>query len=209
MLGTEVIRILSIVFLIGLIAAFVMLWFFGAHARKKGGLGSVKASNQSNFVLLYYGWHLLLFLPLVLYLVGVVMPNWVYGTILNLSFQGAEYLQVLSLPLLLVAVVLCGWSAQVLGQFMTTHIQVVQKHELVTRGPYSRIRHPSYTSELIMVIASTLLYLNLIWLMVFLASFAIAYKRAVLEEELLASEDGFGQDYRDYMKKTGRFLPRL
>jgi protein-S-isoprenylcysteine O-methyltransferase Ste14 len=60
-----------------------------------------------------------------------------------------------------------------------------------------------------MVIASTLLYLNLIWLMVFLASFAIAYKRTVLEEELLASEDGFGQDYRNYMKKTGRFLPRF
>jgi len=41
------------------------------------------------------------------------------------------------------------------------------------------------------------------------ASSAIAYKRTVLEEELLASEDWFRQDYRNYMKKTGRFLPRL
>jgi protein-S-isoprenylcysteine O-methyltransferase Ste14 len=35
------------------------------------------------------------------------------------------------------------------------------------------------------------------------------YRRTVLEEELLASEEGFGQAYRDYMQKTGRFLPKL
>jgi len=44
-LGVEVIRVLSIVFFVGLIAAFVMLGFFGARARKKGDLGPVKASN--------------------------------------------------------------------------------------------------------------------------------------------------------------------
>jgi protein-S-isoprenylcysteine O-methyltransferase Ste14 len=60
-----------------------------------------------------------------------------------------------------------------------------------------------------MALASTLLYLNAIMFIASLAIFAIAYKRTVLEEELLASEDGFGQHYRDYMKKTGRFLPRL
>jgi protein-S-isoprenylcysteine O-methyltransferase Ste14 len=92
---------------------------------------------------------------------------------------------------------------------MDTHIQVLQKHELVTRGPYSRIRHPGYTSAIFAALAYVLLYLNVITLIVFLAVLATAYKRAVLEEELLASEDGFGQEYRDYMKRTGRFLPRL
>jgi protein-S-isoprenylcysteine O-methyltransferase Ste14 len=137
------------------------------------------------------------------------MPSLVYGTILNLSFQGAEYLQVLSLPLFLIAITLLGWSARALGQFMDTHIQVLQKHELVTKGPYSRIRHPAYTSAIIGALAYALLYLNIILLIALVAVLAIAYKRAVLEEELLASEDGFGQDYRDYMKRTGRFLPRL
>jgi protein-S-isoprenylcysteine O-methyltransferase Ste14 len=138
-----------------------------------------------------------------------MMPSLVYGTILNFSFQSGEYLQVFSLPLLWLSIVLIAWSARVLGQFMDTHIQVLQKHELVTRGPYSRIRHPAYTSAIIGALANTLLYLNIIMLIDFLAILAIAHKRAVLEEELLASEDGFGQDYRDYMGKTGRFLPRL
>jgi protein-S-isoprenylcysteine O-methyltransferase Ste14 len=207
MLAVEIIRDLSFVFLVGLFVAFGMLGFFG---RKRRDLGSAKASSQSDFVLLYHVWHVLIFpFPLVFFLVGVIMPSWVYGTILNLSFQGGEYLQVLSLPLLLISVTLCGWSAHVLGQFMDTHIQVLQKHELVTRGPYSRIRHPAYTSAIIIALASTLLFFNLIMFLAFVAILAIAYKRAVLEEELLASEDGFGQDYRDYMKKTGRFLPRL
>jgi protein-S-isoprenylcysteine O-methyltransferase Ste14 len=42
-----------------------------------------------------------------------------------------------------------------------------------------------------------------------LAILGIAYKKAVLEEELLSSEKGFGKDYVDYMLRTGRFLPRL
>jgi protein-S-isoprenylcysteine O-methyltransferase Ste14 len=207
MLGVEVIRVLSIVFAVGVIVNFGMYGFFG---KKRRDLGSAKASDQSDFVLLYHVWHVLTFpFPLVLYLVGAIMPSWIYGTILNLSFQGGEYLQVFSLPLLLIALTLGGWSARVLGQFMDTHIQVLQKHELVTRGPYSRIRHPTYTNSIIRALGGTLLFLNLIFLILFLAIFAIAYRRAVLEEKLLASEDGFGQEYRDYMKKTGRFLPRL
>jgi protein-S-isoprenylcysteine O-methyltransferase Ste14 len=206
MLGIETIRVFSLVFFVGLVVGFAMLIFF---ARKRRDFGSAKASNESNFVLLYHVWHVLTVFPLFFILVGIVMPSLVYGTILNLSFQGAEYLQVLSLPLLLIAITLLDWSARDLGQFMDTHIQVLQKHELVTRGPYSRIRHPSYTGAIIGALAYALLYLNMIMLIAFLAVLAIAYKRAVLEEELLGSEDGFGQEYRDYMKKTGRFLPRL
>ena len=206
MLGIETIRVFSSVF-VGLLVVIAMVGFFG---RKRRDLGSARASNESNFVLLYHVWHVLsLPIPLVFLLAGIVMPSLVYGTILNLSFQGAEYLQVLSLPLFLIAITLLGWSARALGQFMDTHIQVLQKHELVTKGPYSRIRHPAYTSAIIGALAYALLYLNIILLIALVAVLTIAYKRAVLEEELLASEDGFGQDYRDYMKRTGRFLPRL
>ena len=207
MLDIDVVRVLSTVFLMGLVVVVVMLGFF---SKKRRDLGLVKASSQSDAFLLNTVWQLLIFpFPLVFFLVGAIMPSWVYGTILNLSFQGGEYLQVFSVLLFLAGVILAGWSAQVLGQFMIPPIQVLEKHELVTQGPYSRIRHPAYTSAIIMALASTLLFFNLIIFLAFVAILAIAYKRAVLEEELLASEDGFGQDYRDYMKKTGRFLPRL
>ena len=60
-----------------------------------------------------------------------------------------------------------------------------------------------------MVLGVTLLFLNVILVVGFLATLGLAHRKAVLEEEFLASEDGFGQTYRDYMQKTGRFLPKL
>lgn len=88
-------------------------------------------------------------------------------------------------------------------------LEVLEKHELVTRGVYSRIRHPTYTGIILMFLAGTLLFLHIILFVGFLAILGMAYRKAVLEEELLSSEKGFGQQYRDYMMKTGRFLPRL
>jgi protein-S-isoprenylcysteine O-methyltransferase Ste14 len=94
-------------------------------------------------------------------------------------------------------------------QFMRPSVEVREKHELVTRGPYSHIRHPLYTSIILMTLGPALLLLHIVLVVGFLACVCIVYRRAVLEEELLASENGFGQAYRDYMLKTGRFLPKL
>ena len=55
---------------------------------------------------------------------------------------------------------------------------------------------------MLMVLGVTLLFLNVVLIVGFLAMVVIAYKKAVLEEELLASEEGFGHAYRDYMLKT-------
>ncbi len=85
----------------------------------------------------------------------------------------------------------------------------MERHELVTKGPYSRVRHPVYTGAMLLFLASALLYLNLVLVLLFFLCVGLAYGRSVLEDELLASENGFGQAYRDYMQKTGRFLPKL
>jgi protein-S-isoprenylcysteine O-methyltransferase Ste14 len=204
-LDVWVIRVLSILLAVGTIGRFAVLAFFTKGRRD---LGSVKASKPTGFIL-HHVWLLLDFLPLIFYLLGAVVPGWVYGTFLNFSFDGAEFLQVASVPLFLCGAILTGWSDWALGQLMRPHIEVMEKHELVTKGPYSRIRHPTYIGIVMMALAPALLFLNAILVIGFVACLGIAYKKAVLEEELLASEDGFGQAYRDYMLKTGRFLPKL
>ena len=206
MLDVWVVRVLSILLAVGTFSRFGILALFG---RKRQDLGSVRASKPTGFVL-YDGWLFLDFLlPLIFYLLGATVPSLVYGTPLNLSFTGAEFLQVVSVPLFLVSIVLYGMAYQALRQLMRPHIEVMEKHELVTRGPYSRIRHPTYTGIILMFLACTLLFLNIILIVSFLAILGMAYRKAVLEEELLSSEKGFGQQYRDYMMKTGRFLPKL
>jgi protein-S-isoprenylcysteine O-methyltransferase Ste14 len=207
MLDISVIRVLSILFVVGTVGRFGMLALF---SRKRQDLGSVKASKPTGFVLHQVWLFLDILLPLIFYLLGATVPNWVYGTLLNLSFPGAEFLQVVSVPLFLSGVVLVGTAYQAIGQLLGRGgIEVMEKHKLITRGPYSRIRHPVLTGILSMVLACTILFLHTVLVVVFFVCVAIAYRKAVLEEELLASEDGFGQAYRDYMLKTGRFLPRL
>ena len=107
------------------------------------------------------------------------------------------------------AIVVLALAYRVIGQLDKPRIQVLDKHKLVTTGPYSRVRHPVYTGAMLMVLGVTLLFLNLVLVLGFFVMVGIAYRRTVLEEELLASEDGFGQAYRDYILKTGRFLPKL
>jgi protein-S-isoprenylcysteine O-methyltransferase Ste14 len=176
--------------------------------RKREDLGSVKASKPTGFVLLQV-WLFLDILPLVFILLGAVLPSLIYGTPLNLVFSGAEYLQAVSVLLFFSGLVIIGASYRAAGQLNRPRIQVLEKQKLVTSGPYSRVRHPVYTGGLLMVLGVALLFLNVFPILAFLATAGIAYRKAVLEEELLASEDGFGQAYREYMAKTGRFLPKL
>jgi protein-S-isoprenylcysteine O-methyltransferase Ste14 len=206
MLDTSIIRILSILSAVGTFSRFGLLAFFG---RKRQDLGSVRTSKPTGFVLHDVWLFLDFLLPLVFYLLGAALPSLVYGTILNLSFTWAEFLQVVSVPLFLFGIVLNGMAYQALRQLMRPRIEVMEKHELVTRGPYSRIRHPTYAGIILMFLACTLLFLNMVLFAGFLVILGVAYRKAVLEEELLSSEEGFGQAYRDYMLKTGRFLPKL
>jgi protein-S-isoprenylcysteine O-methyltransferase Ste14 len=206
MLDIMVIRVLSVLFVVGTLSRFGMLALF---TRKRQDLGSVKASKPTGFVLSQVWLFLDFLLPLIFYLLGATVPGWVYGTPLNLSFPDAEFLQVVSVPLFLSGVVLVGMAYRAIGQLNRPRIEVMNKHELVTSGPYSHVRHPVYTGILLMVVASTLLFLHIVLVVGFLAIVGIAYRKAVLEEELLSSEEGFGREYRAYVLKTGRFLPRL
>jgi len=206
MLDVAVIRVLSILLVVGGISYFAVSLFF---RRERRDLGSVKASKPTGFILNQFFGFLVIWLPFIFLLLGAAMPSLVYGTLLNLSFNGVEYLQAVSVPLFLIGAILAGWSESAMRQFMRPSVEVREKHELVTRGPYSHIRHPLYTSIILMTLGPALLLLHIVLVVGFRACVCIVYRRAVLEEELLASEDGFGQAYRDYMQKTGRFLPKL
>jgi protein-S-isoprenylcysteine O-methyltransferase Ste14 len=205
-LDIEVIRVLSILFVVGAVTRFGMLALF---TRKPQDMGSVKASKPTGFVLHQVWLFLDLLLPLIFILLGAIVPAGVYGTLLNFSFPGAEFLQVLSVPLFLSGIVLIGTAYRAIGQLNKPNIVVMNKHDLVTTGPYSHVRHPVYTSILLMVSAYTLLFLHAALLVGFICILGIAYRKTVVEEELLSSEEGFGKEYQDYMLKTGRFLPKL
>lgn len=206
MFDIELIRDLSILFLVGALARTMLMSRF---TRKRQDLGSVKASRPTGSGLQQVWVFLDLLLPLAFIILGATVTSWVYETALNLSFIGAEFLQVASVVLFFSGLILLGTTYRTIGQLNRPRIEVLDNHGLVTSGPYARVRHPVYTGAMLMVLGPTLLFLNIVLVVGFLAMVSIAYKKAVLEEKLLASEDGYGQAYRDYMQKTGRFLPKL
>lgn len=102
-----------------------------------------------------------------------------------------------------------GWAARTLGRQLTASIEVRSGDELVTAGPYARVRHPIYTGIFLMTGGLAVALLDPVAASVFLLAVAIGSHRARREEDLLARDETHGTRYRDYRGGTGRFLPRL
>jgi protein-S-isoprenylcysteine O-methyltransferase Ste14 len=79
--------------------------------------------------------------------------------------------------------------------------------QLVQAGPYKYVRHPVYLAESLIIGGCVLLLLNYILLAFFIAGGIGMYALAKDEENLLMNQ--FGDAYRDYIKRTGRFFPKI
>jgi protein-S-isoprenylcysteine O-methyltransferase Ste14 len=99
------------------------------------------------------------------------------------------------------------WVFSNLGNNVTPTIVTRQKARLVTSGPYRWIRHPLYVMGLIVFIGFALGAEN--WFIALTASlgFVLLTIRARKEEARLIEK--FGDQYRLYMRNTGRFFPKL
>ena len=99
------------------------------------------------------------------------------------------------------------WAVVLLGPWFTWNVAVQQGQQLVSRGPYRLIRHPSYTGALITFVASCVLLRS--WVAAVLAAFALtlAFLRRIRYEEALLRETLAGYDL--YVLRTGRLLPRI
>ena len=101
------------------------------------------------------------------------------------------------------------WRAHAdLGINWSPTLEIREKHELITRGIYGVIRHPMYASQWLLSIATPLLLQNWIAgflnLLVFIPFYLLRVKA---EEQMML--DSFGTQYQEYIKNTGRVLPKL
>ncbi len=94
-----------------------------------------------------------------------------------------------------------------LGKNYSGTVVIKDSHTLVTSGPYRWVRHPIYTSYFALALSLFLLTTNWFIGLVLLALSILLASRVEGEEALLLER--FGDEYRAYMQRTGRFLPRL
>lgn len=79
-----------------------------------------------------------------------------------------------------------------------------KQKDLVTTGIYGRVRHPIYLSFNIFCIGFNLLLLDWFLIALYIIGAIGLYFQAIDEEEILI--EYFGDEYLEYMKKTGRFF---
>jgi len=98
------------------------------------------------------------------------------------------------------------YSIMYLGRFFTVNVAIHSSHEVIDTGPYSRVRHPSYTGALLAFFGLALCMAN--WaslLIVMLPIFWAFARRMTLEETALSS--ALGTPYVNYMQRTKRLAP--
>jgi len=109
------------------------------------------------------------------------------------------------LVLLLVGSALRVQARRTLGDYFSPVVRILPGHKLIRHGVYKHIRHPGYLGELLLYFSVPLLFHSLdgFLVMVFLIPF-ILYRIRIEEQMFL---EKFGDEYRDYMRKSKRFIP--
>ena len=103
--------------------------------------------------------------------------------------------------------VLVGWTFQTLGPNLTDTVVTRRAHTLILHGPYRWIRHPFYGSAALFLVSIALITASWFLLLAGVLVFCLLVIRTRIEEENLVAR--FGDGYRRYMARTGRFLPRI
>ena len=110
------------------------------------------------------------------------------------------------------AIFINAWShrtlSRKLGEDFDPALRLLKVPALVKEGPYAKLRHPIYLAFLLMQISVLLLTSNWLIGVCGLAIILSVMAIRVPEEEQLLTEQ-FGDEYRDYIRQTGKFLPRL
>lgn len=99
------------------------------------------------------------------------------------------------------------WVHHFLGKYFAVPGVMKEHQSLVTAGPYQWVRHPMYTCLFLVTIVYFLIsanwFIGVVWI-----GWIIGTVISMIQEEETALVEKFGDEYRSYMRRTGRFLPR-
>lgn len=118
-----------------------------------------------------------------------------------------EFMRWFGIALVLVNIPLLGWIHRILDRQYSACLQIKESHSLITEGPYARVRHPMYTVLTMFSFGTALLTANFLAIGFAILLFIPFHFVARKEEQMLL--ETFGEDYSEYMDRTGRFFPRI
>jgi protein-S-isoprenylcysteine O-methyltransferase Ste14 len=187
--------IARIVFLLGIVAWFVIRYPFARRAKRLGVARSV-GGTQDRVLLWIAG-------------IGQFLIPAIYCLTSQPSFANVEFRPFfawLGVFVLVAALVLFRVTHKQLGRNWSITLETRDHHALVTDGLYAWVRHPMYSSFILMALAQLLLLQNLVAGPAGLIAIGILFFLRVPREEAVMIET-FGDQYRAYMRRTARIIP--
>lgn len=136
-------------------------------------------------------------------LVYLLNPAWMAWSKLGLP----EAVRWLGVALGILCVLGIYWLFSSIGSGITPTSATRKEHKLVTSGPYRWVRHPLYTVGSSMFFALGLMADNWFIILLGVLAFTAMASRTPKEEANLIEK--FGDEYREYMERTGRYFPKL
>lgn len=124
------------------------------------------------------------------------------------DFPESDWIPIVAVLVFATGLAVRWWAIVTLGRFFTVDVVIEKDHEVVQRGPFRWVRHPSYTGVLLAFLGWTMALWNWVAMAVVLVPIFVAFRRRMnVEEEALSR--ALGEKYRDYMGRTKRLIPGL
>jgi isoprenylcysteine carboxyl methyltransferase (ICMT) family protein YpbQ len=131
------------------------------------------------------------------------------GSVIEYLLRGKELswpLFVLGIALAIISFWLRRKAIAALGKFWSLHVEIREQHQFVQHGPFRYLRHPTYLSMILELVALALICRAFITLLaipvLFLPVLAV---RLHVEESALTEK--FGETYRHYQQTTPALFP--
>jgi protein-S-isoprenylcysteine O-methyltransferase Ste14 len=97
------------------------------------------------------------------------------------------------------------WARAILGRNWSSSVTLKQEHELISTGPYSKVRNPIYTGMLLGGFGVVVAIGTAGAVAGYLIAFAALVRKSLIEERMLTTH--FGEAYIAYRRRTKLLIP--
>jgi protein-S-isoprenylcysteine O-methyltransferase len=174
------------------------------YGLSEAGLGLVKRSRDDSVDADDRTLRILWVVILASVTAGIFAPKIVPAA----DIDGGRGLFWLGCGLFAIGLLLRWYSIIYLGRFFTVNVAIHSGHEIIDTGPYSRIRHPSYSGALLAFLGLAVTLANWLSLLLIVVPIFWAFSRRMTTEEM-ALANALGSPYTNYMRRTKRLAPYL
>ncbi len=180
-------HIISTCWIVFFLYWLISAWWVKAPAKRQSWI-----KNMANRVPIALGYYLLLF-------------NDVREPLPRVLKSGTAFTRLLGAVICIFGLIGAIWSRNTLAGNWSSDVQFKQGHELVARGPYRLVRHPIYTSLLLMSLGTAIAANRLGAIAGLFCVFAGVWIKLRQEEKLLMQH--FPEEYPAYKARVKALVP--